>query len=176
MVIYGKKLLDFLADYLVDKVENSVKKHFFNTIFFGVLAIPTIIWAVKGSVTLISHYLNPPILADNVIQSSYSLPLVIMAIFIHLILPIIFTITFIFHILAFYKCDLSIKKFNAEFIINVILAFIGIVSLILLWLIGKSNTPEAGMIFALPAVIWVITLICSMVIFYTGYSLSHRSA
>ena len=150
-------------------MDAGVKKHLFNTVFFAILALPSLVWAIQGSLTLINHYLTPHNLADNVVQTSVSLPWVIAAIFINMILPIILTAALIFHIMAFYKSDLNGRQFNTEFIINFVLACVGVLSLIFYWIISLSSSPEIGMILIFPFIASIIALIISIIIFFVGY-------
>jgi hypothetical protein len=156
-------------------MESSKIKHIFNTFFFAVLAIPTMFYAINGSIKLINNHLNPVDLGPHVIQSSVSPIILVITLFIHLILPIIFSIVLIFHILAHYKCNLNSKFFETEFKINRVLVIAGIIGVLLVvgdYLFGEGYI---GMLLGLPAIAWVIALFVSIVFFFKGFSNSKLS-
>ena|SRR3989338_9591180 len=142
-------------------------KHIFNTIFFSILTIYTLYNAIAGTIRLINNQYGS--IAANTIQETISPILIIITIFIHMILPLILIVTLIFHFIAFFKNDLDAKPFNYEFNINLILTICFVLSMLFIWFLIKTNSEEAGMILALPAVAGVIALISSVIIFYYGF-------
>jgi hypothetical protein len=150
-------------------MESSKIKHLFNTFFFAVLAIPTMFYAIKGSIKLINNHLNPVDLGPYVIQQTVSPFMMIIILFIRLILPTIFSIVLIFHIFAHYKCNLNSEFFETEFKINRVLVIAGIIGVLLVvgdYLFGEGYI---GMLLGLPAIAWVIALIVSIVFFFKGF-------
>jgi len=150
-------------------MEMSKRKHIFNSVFFAVLAIPTMINGISGSITLINNQLSPQILGANVIQITVGPLTFVLAIIIHMILPLIFTIALIFHIVAFYRCDLNAKPFNTEFKINLVLVIAGIIGILIVAADYFFGEGYVGMLLGLPAVAWVIAVIVSIGVFFNGF-------
>ena len=135
----------------------STKKHIFSAIFFAFLAIRSIINAILGSITLINN------------QANLSFFIMFPVILMHFIIPLILTAILIFHIMSFYKSDLSSKSFNIEFWINIILTLIAIPSYILFSVMIKGSNQDAMLIF-IPIIIGsAIAIIASITMFLIGF-------
>lgn len=137
------------------------KQQVFNIIFFGILAFYALFLMTVFIIGEVNSFIEPQ--ENNPVTN---IPVGPLRTITSLILPLIFLITFIFHIKSFFKSDLDAKQFKIEFYINLVLVII--VGLFCVMILFEM---QIAMLILYPAISIpiVMALVVSIVNFFIGY-------